>query len=432
MGISERAFASWQGALSAVAFAAAATYGADVDAYWDNAVGVLGADGYVTTVMAVDGAAYAGGYFTNIGGIKSQGVAKWDGSRWQDMVGGVQGGLQASVYTLAAVGASVYAGGVFTEAGGVPVKHLARWDGRQWRDVDGGVEYMVRTLAVDGNDLYVGGVFGHVGSVVATNVARWDGSTWHALGGGCSGEIVDALAVHDQALYASWQRRDPFTGVSSFHLTKWNRTNWTDTGIVGYASRLYSGRQGLWAGGEFGNQWPWRCVALWNGSAWSYDVADFRAQDMVVAFTEAQGVSYLAVNGAYQSATVTALMSRADSWWRSAGTVTGSANNPAQVTSLASNGTELFVGGVFESVGGKAATNLAVWHVPRALKAVRQGDQCVLSWPAPDTDMALEAADSPSAAQWQAVDATPVVVGHRLTVTNTVASTARFYRLRQR
>jgi len=432
MRISKRAFASWQSAILAVAFAATATYGADMDAYWDNAMGLPGADGYVTIMMAVDSAAYVGGYFTNIGGIKSQGIAKWDGNQWQSMSGGVQGGLLACVQALAVVGTSVYVGGSFTETGGVLAPNLARWDGHEWHDVGGGVEHTVWNLAVIGTDLFVGGSFNRAGEIAATNLARWDGANWHALEGDFPGEGPGAMAVHGGMLYAFWSVRNPQSGQDEPFLSKWDGTNWIRAGLTGTAADIYSARSGLWAGGDFGGTWPWKSVAFWNGTTWSYRDAGLTTLNEAYAFAEAQGSTYLAAGSLEQGIPLTAIMAWVGERWVSTGTVAGSPSLGAQVTSLASNETELFVGGVFDSVGGKPATNLAVWHVPRALKAVRQGDQCVLSWPAPDTDMALETADSPNAAQWQAVDTTPVVVGHRLTITNTVSSAARFYRLRQR
>ena len=291
---------------------------------------------------------------------------------------------------------------------------------------------MVRALAVNGNDLYVAGTFNRAGDVIATNLARWDGTNWHALGAGCPGDGVGTAVVHNGMLYASWKQRRPWTGEYDTFLSRWDGTNWMSAGLPGFTGRLHSGRGGLWASGSLGETPPWKTVAFWDGSTWSYRDAGLDGLQNAYAFAEAQDATYLAATGAGQSVSFTAVLTWTGSGWASTGTVAGSPSLGAQVTSLASNGTELFVGGVFESVGGKPATNLAVWHVPRALKAVRQGDQCVLSWPAPDTDMALEAADSPNAAQWQAVDATPVVVGHRLTITNTMASAARFYRLRQR
>jgi trimeric autotransporter adhesin len=92
-------------------------------------------------------------------------------------------------------GAALYAGGTFTQAGGVEANYIARWDGSSWSSVGGGMDGSVHALAVLKNDsrgatgvgLYAGGWFTTAGGVKANAVARWDGTSWSPLGDGVNG-----------------------------------------------------------------------------------------------------------------------------------------------------------------------------------------------------------------------------------------------------
>jgi hypothetical protein len=132
-----------------------------------------------------DGSLYAGGWFSTAGGVPASRIARWDGSQWQPLGGGLGGGVAAL-----AIGpdGSLYAGGQFAMAGGVVTSGVARWDGAAWHPLGGGVAGEVLSLAVGPrNMLYAGGAFTTAGGVVANYIARWDGSQWHPLGSGMQG-----------------------------------------------------------------------------------------------------------------------------------------------------------------------------------------------------------------------------------------------------
>ena len=94
------------------------------------------------------------------------------------------------VYSLVVNGNTLYAGGFFTNAGGVSAKHIAKWDGGVWSALSAGVNDTVVALAVSGTDLYAGGFFTSAGGVPANKVAKWNGGDWIALGSGIGGYFV--------------------------------------------------------------------------------------------------------------------------------------------------------------------------------------------------------------------------------------------------
>jgi hypothetical protein len=165
-------------------------------------------------------ALYAGGLFNTAGGVTVNRIAKWDGSTWSALNGGISG-TALVVYALTVfddglgAGPALYAGGLFERAGGVTANHIAKWDGAVWSGLGGGMgpvnPWVGALTGFDdgtGSALYAGGNFTTAGGVAVSRVAKWDGVAWSALGAGVN-ESLDALAIFDDragggpALYAS-------------------------------------------------------------------------------------------------------------------------------------------------------------------------------------------------------------------------------------
>jgi trimeric autotransporter adhesin len=147
-------------------------------------------------------ALYIGGRFTSVAGVPANRIAKWDGTQWSALGSGITGTSTAgtSVNAIEAwddgSGPSLFvAGQSITNAGGVTVSRIARWDGTQWHDVGGGLTgVVVWDLRVfddgSGEALYAVGNVTMAGSTVVNRIARWDGKTWSAVGGGVADQTV--------------------------------------------------------------------------------------------------------------------------------------------------------------------------------------------------------------------------------------------------
>jgi WD40 repeat protein len=157
-------------------------------------------DAVTVLAIAPDGTLYAGGFFTTADGISANYIARWDGSTWSPL----GGGMDATVIALAiSPDGTLYAGGFFTTADGISANYIAQWDGTTWRSLGVEPNNAVYSLAIapDGT-LYAGGLFTAVGVVNADRIARWDGATWSPLGGGVD-DVVSSLAIApDGTLYA--------------------------------------------------------------------------------------------------------------------------------------------------------------------------------------------------------------------------------------
>ncbi|PKL83487.1 MAG: hypothetical protein CVV24_04810, partial [Ignavibacteriae bacterium HGW-Ignavibacteriae-3] len=262
---------------------------------------------------------FAGGTFTNAGGIAVNHIAKWNGTTWSDIGGGVNG----SVNAILVVGSDLYVGGSFTLAGNVSARNIAKWNGSSWSALGDGTNGNVLAFAMVGTDLYVGGLFTTAGGINAKNIAKWNGTNWSALGGGViqNGSYgVLALASIGTDLYVGGGFWGTGGANGAYNIIKWNTANsiWSPMS-TGLNDRVYSlavMNGELYAGGGFGNSGGFNAVnhvAKWNGSNWSP-----------------------LGNG-------------------TTGSVTG------WNWSLAASGTDLFVGGQYATAGATSANNIAKW-----------------------------------------------------------------------
>ncbi|MFM9995963.1 MAG: hypothetical protein ACKVU4_09190, partial [Phycisphaerales bacterium] len=194
-------------------------------------------------------ALYAGGQFSDIGGVPMRSVARWDGSAWHEVGGGaaftstlgVTGA--ASIMAMAAAddggGLALFVGGsFFTSAGGIPVGGIARWNGASWSNLGLGPQ-VITVLDIAGFDagagpaVYIVGMFSQVGGVPVQSVARWNGSAWSAVGvlppgapPGAAG--FRALAVLDDGAGPALYVGGPLLNLpQGNHVLTWNGAAWS-------------------------------------------------------------------------------------------------------------------------------------------------------------------------------------------------------------
>jgi hypothetical protein len=178
-----------------------------------NGSSLVSLNGGVTVNGAYDGAVYAittdpsnnvyaGGSFTTAnGGTKtptSSKVAKWNGTTWS-AVG--TGSTSGTIYALAfdKNTNNLYAGGDFTQIGGVSAIRVARWDGTNWYPMGSGMNNTVRSLVFDSyGNLYAGGAFTRADGLSANGIARWNLSlnNWAAIGTGLSNSSGGTATVY--------------------------------------------------------------------------------------------------------------------------------------------------------------------------------------------------------------------------------------------
>jgi hypothetical protein len=195
-------FAIYQGRLVATGhFSTAGGTPARNIASWDGTswsplgTGVgLGVNDAAAALCTFGGELYVGGSLGEAGGGSVSGLARWNGTSWSDVPGG---GIVGYGEVLALQvhddgrGPALYVGGAFTNIGGITARDLARFDGTAWEEVDGGVNdagnqggvYALGSLDDDGdgdNELFAAGRFTQAGDVSSGNIARLEGCPHYA------------------------------------------------------------------------------------------------------------------------------------------------------------------------------------------------------------------------------------------------------------
>jgi hypothetical protein len=343
------------------------------DANWISMVGLadVGRMGdpqnpLVYALAASGSDVYVGGDFTTAGGIGAENLAKWSGSAWSPLGGGLGGNWEFSVRALAVSGSDVYAvvtyGGIWRQG----ANSISKWDGSAWSPLGallsglGGVP-RVPALAALGSDLYAGGSFRTEGGIAATNIAKWDGTTWSPLGVGVNGE-VSALAVSGTHLYAG----GGFTaagGSPANYIAKWNGSSWSalGSGVNGTVSKLVVSGSDVYAAGSFTEAGGSAAtnIAKWDGSRWT-----------ALGLGINGGVYALAVwgNDLYAAGDFTAAggiaANRIAKWNGSRWSALGSGMN-STVYALAVSGSDLYAGGSFTTAGGKVSMACAKADLPQ-------------------------------------------------------------------
>jgi hypothetical protein len=329
-------------------------------------------------------AVYAGGRFTGAGGVESDFIAKWNGTRWSPLAGG---GMNDQVLALAVFddgnGAALYAGGEFTTAGGLPANRIAKWDGASWSPVGtGGMNKAVNVLAVFGGALHAGGEFATADGVSARGIARWNGTSWSGLGSGnqlSQGSFVMAMTVFDdgsgEALYAGGFI--PSAGGSPVNqIAKWNGTSWSalGTGMNGHVRALAAFDDGsglaLHAGGAFTSAGgvPAKYVAKWNGATWSPLGSGMNGinppVDALTVFDDGHGPALYA-GGSFDFAGGVIAQGIAKwngSSWSALGSGYGGPNVNAMIGFDDGSGPALYAAGYYAYAGGVLSNSIAKWN----------------------------------------------------------------------
>lgn len=241
---------------------------------------------------------YAGGHFDSADNVYASGIAKWNGTAWTAVGGGIAGythdgsdSLRAGIYAMAVYNNELYVAGNFTRAGGIPAQEIAKWNGTTWSAVASGLatgesnsDRTVSCLAVANNKLYAGGSFKNASGIHATNIASWDGNAWAAVGAGLGSDSIESggvtsLAFFQGNLCASVQTTDGI-GMPAYYVSKWNGTNWSSvaggpgTGVVytGYPFALLAHGDYLYLAGQYqkiSGLTTLNGLSKWNGTSWS-------------------------------------------------------------------------------------------------------------------------------------------------------------------
>ncbi len=156
-------------------------------AMWDgmswNAMNTgLDANGKVWELTVYNNDLVAAGDFSKAGDHDAEDVAIWNGSSWSGCGSGIHegSGIAIRIEGMTTYQGDLIVGGMFSDAGDIAASNIAKWDGSSWSPLGGGVDEglfgitFVTALQVYEGKLYVGGSFTEAGSQTVGHIAGWD------------------------------------------------------------------------------------------------------------------------------------------------------------------------------------------------------------------------------------------------------------------
>jgi trimeric autotransporter adhesin len=340
---------------------------------WDSLSTGADVDGQCYAVSSIGGNIYVGGSFSQLGRRTVFGLGRWDGTSWNPLGGGLAiDALSApTVSALSFDGANnLYVAGTFQSAQGRTVNGVARFNGTTWDSLSASecpTVGSVKAIAVSGTTVYIGGTFSQVGSVAAHNIAKWDGAHWSAVGSGTEGTDfqVNSIVASGGNVFVG----GTFTkagGMTVNHVALWNGSSWSalGAGVDGWVNAMAVNGTDLYVGGAFGQagSTPANYVARWNGSTWSALGSGLGYFPYAMAFSGTN----LYVGGVFTTAGGAAAngIARWDgsNWFNLGGGVTNPGNAyGTNVYSIVCQGSNVYVGGIFQKAGNISASNIALW-----------------------------------------------------------------------
>jgi len=327
--------------------------------------------GSVVDALAVSGTGtlYAGGLFTNAGGIVASNIAKWDGSNWSAVGSGLRGPSFPSSPVVSSIAldsnGDLYASGtIYGVGGGAPTFFgVARWDGTNWSGMGDGISSSVQALGATNGIVFATGSFSVAGEVPASGIARWDGASWQALGpSGMNSRAACFLIDASGNLYVGGSFRTLPGGVGASAIAKWNGNAWTNlgSGVSGTVSALASIGNNLYAGGSFtfAGGTTVSNIAQWNGTNWSALGMGMNREVNVLA-KDSNGNLY--AGGAFTNASGIAA-TRIARWDGTNWTPLGAGLNRDVESLVVDASGSVYAGGTFTNAGGVAANRIARWN----------------------------------------------------------------------
>jgi hypothetical protein len=421
-----------------------------------------GTEFFVQSLAVANDGLYAGGFFSAIGQLTGASVARFDGTNWNPLGLGVYGtynGNTVVVRALCSAPGSVIVGGAFLNAGNISfANNIASWSPTfGWEALGDGVDNTVSAIAYSGGDVYVGGSFTFAYSqgvgYQMNKIARWNADNsagWSSLGYGANGTVSALAAGPSGGVYVGGS----FTAVTNLSSTVtanrialWDGSSWSALGTgmsSGSVTAIFVDGGDVYVGGSFttAGSVTARGIAKWNGT-WSALGAGFLSSGTASVSAIAKLGTNIYAAGLFTNAGGSAMrvVARWDgSQWSALGSGAGGDESPgvARGLSLAVDGNNLYVGGVFETVGnGIDAGFMCRWNdqidfTPQSFLRFTKPSGAqpgAFSFTATATAHANYAIESTTNFQtWSQVLTTDA---GQLDLTNTIAAPSRFFRLKQ-
>ncbi len=270
-----------------------------------------------------------GGVFISIDTFQNNGLAVWDGEKWDCFSEGIS--LGGQVFSIIEYLDTLYVAGWFNSIGGnTSIRNIAKWDGNNWSSIGFNTDdLLIRNMRVINNELYIIGSFDSINNIAANGLAKYNGVEWTNVYDlprfdtvYNNPNLLSDVAYYKGELYVGGNFYNP--DFTIMDITKYNGSEWVDVG-----------------GGMFGGMSNVDRLLVYEN-------------ELIVA------------GGFYQSDGNTGnFIQKWDSFqWYEMGNLAGLNNNynsNAAVKEMKIHNGELYIGGVFAYAGDVPIQGIAKW-----------------------------------------------------------------------
>jgi trimeric autotransporter adhesin len=339
---------------------------------WDPGID---SSGYVKSLVVSRSTIYAGGSFSNIGSKKRKNIAALDATTG-NATAWVPAILNGDVQSLAVDGTTVLVGGLFDTCGlvrnGIAALDAATGRPTDWNpnaSTSSGLP-SITSLVVSGATVYAAGNFGAIGGQYRNDIAALDATTGNALPwNNPNSDGARALAVSETTVYVGGTF-DSVGGQIRHHIAALDATTgnvlpWNPNAQTYAVLALILSGTTLYAGGNFTSisGQSRNNIAALNATTGNALVWNPNANDQI--FSLALGSSTVYAGGYFTSiggqnrnrlAALDATTGNILAWNPDA---EDALNNNIFIDALAVNGTTVYAGGQFQTIGGQIRNNIA-------------------------------------------------------------------------
>jgi len=199
---------------------------------FDSVPGLNNFESVVNCFAEFNNKLYCSGYFQNVNNLpNTKYIARFNGTNMESLANVIP---NSNVNTLKAKD-YLYLGGGFTYIGSTLFRNIARYNGTNYSSVGGGVQGglpHINILDTYNNEIIAGGVFAYAGTGYANNIASWNGTTWNNMENGLNGTVNDLVVDSiNNFLYVSGSQTQLGNGNFVSSIVRWNGHYWEDTGL---------------------------------------------------------------------------------------------------------------------------------------------------------------------------------------------------------
>ncbi len=283
-------------------------------------------------------------------------------STWSTFGSGMNGGVLELAVTA---NNDLIAAGQFTVVDGVAANRIARWNGTAWAPLGGGLAHDVTALTLLAN--------GDIAAGTVNGINVWNGTTWSALGPS-GGLVVACLAQLPNGNLVAGGNFNSIGGVPARDVAQWNGTTWAQigSGIPGndllstlpaeVLSMCVTTSGDLVVAGTWYSASGTRFLARWDGAAWSpQDNGLASSSQLPFALHETANGDLLASGSLQFAAGGAARLARwSGGSWSPVGPIAPNASGGV-VTTVTLLGADVYAGGTFEEMAGFRVQRAAHW-----------------------------------------------------------------------